>query len=247
MDNLKLLLCDDDPGILLVLEKLAQLAGGYTVVGKARNGVELMSLYESLSPQVVIMDIEMPGKTGVECARIIQDSNPRTIIIFATAHQQYMKSAFEVYAFDYLVKPFSNDRVINTLRMARDRLTQPSTGASPAIQPPKGAPQRLMLRHRDGLNFVDLDSIVLVQREDRNTVIYTLDGGRFVMSDTLSELEERLGDGFFRCHKSYIVNISQIDSITPYGRWTHIIKLHGVGQDALITHEKFEELQQMFG
>lgn len=78
-------------------------------------------------------------------------------------------------------------------------------------------------------------------------MIYTGDGGRYVTSDTLSELEERLDPAtFFRCHKSYIVNLNHIDSITPYGRWTYIIQLKGIEQDALITHEKFEELESMF-
>ena len=94
---------------------------------------------------------------------------------------------------------------------------------------------------------MNLDDILLVQREQRATVIYTRDGGRYVTGDTLSELEERLDPAlFFRCHKSYIVNLNHIEDITPYGRWTYIIRLKGIEQDALITHEKFEELERMY-
>lgn len=104
-----------------------------------------------------------------------------------------------------------------------------------------------MLRGKEGVSFVSMDNILLVQREDRTTVIDTIDGKRYATGDTLSELEEKLpGDVFFRTHKSYIVNINQIDSVTPYGRWTFIIKFHGTTKDALITHEKFEELQRRF-
>ena len=104
-----------------------------------------------------------------------------------------------------------------------------------------------MLRHRDGVSFIDLDQLLLVQREDRATVLYTQDNQRYVTSDTMSELAARLPEStFFRTHKSYIVNLGHIDSITPYGRWTYIVRLRGTTRDALITTERFEELQKLF-
>ena len=79
------------------------------------------------------------------------------------------------------------------------------------------------------------------------TVIYTSDGKRYMTGESLGEVEEKLPpEMFIRTHKSYIVNVNYIDSITPYGRWTYVVKLHGTTQDALITHEKFEELQKLF-
>ena len=104
-----------------------------------------------------------------------------------------------------------------------------------------------MLRHREGVTFIDLRDILLVQREDRSTVLYTADGERYVTGDSLAEMEERLNsDTFFRCHKSYIINLNHIKDITPYGRWTYVVRLEGTKHDALITHEKYEELERMF-
>ena len=247
MNPIRILIADDDPGMRTVMRKLAERAEGYELVGEAGDGNRLLELYEETRPDVVLMDVEMPGMTGIECAKVIQDRNPRTVLVFATAHEQYMRSAFEVYAFDYLVKPFRLERALNTLSLIRERLTAQSPAPEPVRPHPTAASGRLMLKHREGLSFLDIPSILLIQREERASVLYLSDGSRYVTSDSLGELEQRLPEEmFFRCHKSYIVNLNHIDSIAPYGRWTYIVKLRGTDRDALITHERFEALQSLF-
>ena len=245
--KLTIITADDDPGMRLIMKKLAEKAEGYVHLGEAEDGEKLIALFEKTCPDVVLMDVEMPGMTGIECARQIQDRSPRTAIIFATAHEEYMKSAFEVYAFDYLVKPFKAERALNTLALIRERRfgnPDPRPAAAPKIRP---AAKKLMLRHKEGMSFLDLADILLIQREERSTVICTVSGEKYVTTDSLSELDERLPDDmFFRTHKSYIVNLAHIESITPYGRWTYVIKLAGTRLDALITHERYAELMQMY-
>ena len=210
---------------------------------------QAIELAETLRPDVVFLDVEMPEMTGVECARVIQDMNPAILLIFATAHEGYMGDAFEVYAFDYLVKPFKVERVMQTLERARNLLRSPETAPEPA-RPPLSRPRvegRMMLHHRGGVSFLSFEDIVLIQREERSTVLYTADGSRYVTGDSLGDMEERLPpDLFFRCHKSYIVNLNKIRDITPYGRWTYAARLEGIPQDALITREKYDELERMF-
>lgn len=236
----RIITADDNEGMRLVMRKLVEKCEGYEHVGEAKDGDELMALFEKEKPDVVLMDVEMPGKTGVECARLMKKARPETALVFATAHEEYMKSAFEVYAFDYLVKPFSTQRALNTLNMIRDKLPKPEIEKKPAAR-------RLMLKHREGVSVIDLAQIVLIQREERASVIYTEDGAKYVTGDTLNELDERLPDDmFFRTHKSYIVSLSHIASISPYGRWTYIVKLRGTKLDALITHERYETLGKMF-
>jgi two-component system LytT family response regulator len=247
---ISVLIADDDSGMRLILRKKIQATDGFFVAGEAVTGEEAMTLYDKLNPQVVFLDVDMPGKTGVECARLIQDKNPACILIFATGHEEYMGEAFEVYAFDYLVKPFKLDRLEQTLARIDDRLhrRQEPLPAAPRPAEPRNVAGRLMLRHKDGVTFIDMNDILLVQREDRATVIYTENNGRYVLSETLSETEERLDpEIFFRCHKSYIINLRRIKNITPYGRWTYVVQLDGTDHDALITHEKYEELEQKFG
>lgn len=246
MENIRILTGDDDVGMLLIMKKLIERAEGCTLVGEASNGEELIALFDELRPDVVLMDVEMPGMNGIECGRAIQDRSPKTIIIFATAHEEYMKSAFELYAFDYLVKPFKMERALGTLALARERLQERRavSAAHPAIS---ASPRRMMVKHRDGVSLIDPEDILMVQREDRATAILLRDGRKLLTADSLGEFADRLPeDIFFRAHRSYIINLNQIDSIMPYGRWTHVARLRGTKEDALITHEKFEELEKRF-
>ena len=251
MIPIRVLIADDDPGMRLVMRKLVEKAEGCDLAGEAEDGEALLRLYDEQRPDVVLMDVEMPGMTGIECARAIQERNPRTVIVFATAHEEYMKSAFEVYAFDYLVKPFKLERALETLARIRDRLRGPGGAAlaeAPAAPRAETVPGRIMLKHREGVSFLDLQDIAMVMRENRSTVILSRDGARYVVGDGMADLDGRLPDDtFFRTHKSYIVNLNLIESIQPYGRWTYIVKLRGLKDDALITHERFEALQKRFG
>lgn len=246
MEDLRVLIADDDAGMRTVMRKIVERVDGFTLAGEADNGKDALALAEKERPAVVFLDVEMPEINGVECARTIQDMDPNTVIIFATAHEGYMGDAFEVYAFDYLMKPFKVERVIQTLERARERLLARQSNVVNPVRP-RAVDGRMMLKHREGVTFLDLKDILLVQREERATVLYTADGERYVTGDSLADMEERLpAESFFRCHKSYIINLNHIKDITPYGRWTYVVRLEGTRHDALITHEKYEELERMF-
>ncbi len=253
-EQMKVLVADDDEAMRGIMRRIIAKVDGFTLAGEAADGEQTLAQAEALKPNVVFLDVDMPKINGVDCARSIQDINPATIIIFATAFEGYMSDAFEVYAFDYLVKPFKVERVIQTLERIRDSRVRCDIAEETEPEPPKAinaerktVDGRLMLRHREGVSFIDLNDILLVQREDRATVLYTKGDGRYITGDSLGEMEERLpSDVFFRCHKSYIINLNHIKDITPYGRWTYVVRLKDTKHDALITHEKYEELEQMF-
>ena len=249
-EPIRVLIADDEPGMRMILRKMIARVEGYELVGEAADGGELMEKFTELRPQVVFLDVDMPVMNGVACANQIQDEDPTCVLIFATAHEEYRSDAFAVYAFDYLLKPFKMERVIETLTRIRERIqfmrARPTMEAALSMERPR--PQgRMMLKHRDGVSFVNMSDIVLVQREERSTVIYTSDGKSYATSDTLGETEAKLDPQvFFRCHRSYIINLNRIHDITPYGRWTYVVRLDGTDRDALITQEKYEELERLF-
>ncbi len=242
---LTVLIADDDSAMRLIIKKIIDKFDGFQLLGEAEDGETTLKIVEDKSPDVIFLDIQMPKIDGVECAKKIVEINPKSVIVFATAHQEYMPEAFEVYAFDYLIKPFKIDRIYKTLRKIKD--TKDKEDSEIIFQNNKGKLEfkKLILKSKEGKSFVDMESIILIQRENRNTVIYTTDG-RYETSESLGNLEGRLDNkSFFRSHRSYIINISKISKIEPYGRWTYIIKFKNTKIDALITHDKYKELEDI--
>jgi len=244
--DIKVLIVDDEKGMRTIIEKILDKSGGFEVVGDTDNGDEAIVIFKEQRPCVVFLDVQMPGCSGIDCAKRLTDIDPKTIIIFATAHAEYMSDAFQLYAFDYLIKPFKIERVMQTLDRIK-KLNKPSygDGIDKIIKHEKGL-DKLMIKNKEGISFVDTKEIVLVQREDSSTVIYTKTDS-FTTSISLSDIEEKLDNTqFLRSHKSYIINLSLITKIYPYGRWTYVVKLKNTEKDALLTHEKYEEIKKLF-
>ena len=244
----KVLIVDDESGIRLLLSKIIAKQEGFEVVGEADSISEAVTQFTRLKPEVVFLDIEIGGGNGVECAKIIAEMEPKTKIIFATAHSEYMEQAFEVYAFDYIVKPFNVERVNKTLERIT-MLSSTQAGAKKSkdkISKYESGLEKLLVKGKENMSFVDIKDIILVQREQHITTIYTAKDS-FTTSASLSEVEAKLDTScFMRSHKSYLINISQITKIEPYGRWTYIVKFKDTKQDALLTAEKYEEIKKRF-
>jgi len=232
---LKALIIDDDAGMRSVLRKIINSIDEVECIGEAEDGAKGVRLCLELKPDIVFIDVEMPVMTGTEAASIIIESLPYTKLVFCTAHSKYMPDAFELYAADYLIKPFKTDRVRQTIRrIYRDNVKKKT---SPA--------KTIMLKNREGMTLLPISDIIMVYRENRVTNIITSESSH-TTSESLGDIWKRLDNGdFFRCHRAFIISISAIAKIQPYGRWTYNVSLRGTTKTALITNEKLEELQEI--
>jgi two-component system LytT family response regulator len=243
---MKVILVEDESGIRKLLRKIIEQNSGFEVVGETDNLADAVALFTRTKAEVVFLDIEINGTSGLECARIIADLEPKTKIIFATAHSEYMSNAFEVYAFDYLIKPFHIERVNQTLDRIK-ALSEPAKNEDldKIVKYERGL-DKLLVKGKESMSFIDLKDIILIQRENSSTVIYTRQDS-FTTSAGLSDIEAKLDpEQFMRSHKSYLINVSQIKKIEPYGRWTYIVTFKDLNKDALMTAEKFEEIKKRF-
>ena len=231
----RIMLADDEAGMRLALRSIIETMEGFAIVGEAENGARASVLAAELRPDVIFLDVEMPEMNGTEAAKVISSVVPDAMLIFVTAHSEYMPAAFEVYAFDYIVKPFKSERVMQTLRRAEKNLSMRDDGTS------------LLIKGRETISFVPLSSVLMACREGNETRIVTADES-YQCSSTLAELWPKLeGRGFIKTHRSYIVRASAITKLAPYGRWTYSASLRGCDATALVTHDKLDELQQLLG
>jgi two-component system LytT family response regulator len=258
---INVMLVEDEPHIRLILRKVIEKRESFKVVYECDNMTDGLLGFNEYKPQVVFMDIEINKSSGIDCAKVISQIAPDTKIIFATAHSEYMSNAFEMYAFDYLIKPFNIERINHTLErieriISKDSITNNDSAnensSDNSTLNEKGSQEKedktqLLIKGKESLNFISVQDIIMIERADNSTYIYTVDGEIYNTSVSLSELENRLPtDVFMRSHKSYIINTTYIKKIEPYGRWSYIVKFKSTDKDALITKEKFEQIKRRF-
>lgn len=250
---IKVMVVDDEPHIRKILQTVITRNPAFEVVAGCDNMTDALIQFNDKKPQVVFMDIEIKDSSGVDCAKVMSQLNPDIKIIFATAHSEYMANAFELYAFDYLVKPFDMKRIEHTLeKLERTMLIEsPSDmGAShkesteSTDDDKKG---KILIKGKEVVSFVDVDDIIFIERLDSATHIYTKNKEDFVTSMSLAEFEEKLDENtFIRSHKSFIINITMIKRVEQYGRWTYSVYFKGIDKDALITKEKYDQIKNMY-
>lgn len=243
---IKVMLIEDEAGMRLLLKKIVEKQGQFKVVAECDELAEAVIQFRRLKPEVVFLDIAIREQNGIECARILTDLDPKVKIIFATAHAEYMPEAFELYAFDYLVKPFDLERVNRTLERIVSMTQSGHYEKEEKIVRSEYRQDKLLVKGKESMSFIHIPDIILIQRENHATVIYT-EKDSYATSASMTELEKKLDPTqFLRSHKSYIINLSRIRRIEPYGRWTYIVHFQGRKEDALLTAEKFEEIKKRF-
>ena len=241
---IKVCIIEDEPEICKLLRRIVEKQEGFMVVSESGDFASAVSDFAKYRPDVAFVDIDLKGESGLECAKVLTEVNPKLKVIFATAHSEYMANAFEIYAFDYLVKPFNVERVVKTL--SRIKVKGEEESSAVVVQSEKQS-DKLMIKGKEQIVFVDKKDILFIERSDHATSIVTEDEV-YKTSVSLGAIEEKLGPAeFMRCHKSYIINISKISKIEPYGRWTYIVKLKGTSETALMTAQNYEEIKKIFG
>lgn len=229
-DAISLLIVDDEPVARSRLrELLADLAPDFAhrVVGEAANAPEALSQIELLAPQIVLLDVQMPGMTGIELARHIsaraaapESTRRMPLVIFVTAFEEFAVEAFEVRAIDYLLKPVRAQRLLEALKRAVTRLPADQVSAIDELAKATNTRRRHLSVHERGrVILVPIEQIVYLKAELKYITVRTRER-EFLIEESLTSLEEEFVDRFVRIHRNALVarpSIAGFERVTPTG------------------------------
>jgi len=220
--TLRALIVDDEPPARRKIQTLLQDDPRFEVVGEAEDGLEAVERIEAEQPDLVFLDIQMPGLTGFEVLEALESARPQ--VIFTTAYDQYAVQAFEIRALDYLLKPFDQERFRQALeraleeRLHREAVQARVDGLVADWRSRRGPLHRILIRDRDRLRIVPTGGIEWIEAEEKYVRLHV---GRetFLHRETMNNLEQRLDpQRFLRTHRRQIVNLDFVRELTP---WSH--------------------------
>lgn len=233
--DLRAVLVDDEQLARDELGYLLGQVGGVDVIGQAGNGVEALTTIDRLQPDVVFLDVQMPGLTGFEVARRMVDQNTPAHIIFVTAYDQHAIEAFEVNAVDYLLKPVDQARLEVAVERARRRVgaDRPANAVAPDLEKiiqlvteRQNRRERLAIKVGERFMLVQAEEIIYASLADEGITVVTGQHSGTSNYRTLDELQERLdGSLFWRVHRSHLVNINKIKEIVPWFSRNYILRM----------------------
>jgi two-component system LytT family response regulator len=230
MNKLRLLLVDDEPLIRKGLRHALSAVPNIEVVGECGSGREAIEAISHEHPDLVLLDVQMPDCTGLDVVREIGPQN-MPAVIFVTAYDDYAVSAFELNAVDYVLKPFEEARLRESLERARKRIAQDSQAvlsqkleALLEIQGHKW-PERIVVRNGERYEFVPVESIDWIESAN-NYVQLHCGPKQYLLGETMTSLEARLDPAkFARVHRGRIVNIKRIVSLHPLFSGAYALEL----------------------
>jgi DNA-binding LytR/AlgR family response regulator len=252
-------IADDEPRLASYLaEKLATAWPELQVAGIAANGAEALRLIEDHDPDILFLDIRMPGLTGLEVARRAAEG---IHIVFVTAYDQYALEAFEHAAVDYLLKPVTDERLVETIRRLRERLQSPAASAElkstldtlarvlPGLAGPGAdSPERLAwIRASVGnqVRLIAVDDVSYFQANDKYTSVFTADGEALIRT-SLRELGDQLDpQRFWQIHRGTIVNVAHVAATTRDLGGRTLIRLKARPEALLVSRAFAHRFRQM--
>ena len=268
MPKLKTIIVDDEPLAINYLRSMLADFEAIDVVAECRNGREAVLAASQINPELMFLDIQMPGMNGFEVIKALQ-SDVMPMVIFVTAFDQYAVDAFDLHAVDYILKPLDPERVARAVQRAVDRLNDyqvesyktPLIGAIGAIadrasavaigevSTPEPASEsikdKLLVRDSGVVKVIPFDDIDWVDAAGDYMCVHAL-GETHIIRITLGELMEKLDDKLFiRIHRSTIVNVQRVVSITPLPKGGSLLEL-SAGETLKVSRNYRESIRNLF-
>ena len=243
---IRVLIADDEAPSRVRMRELLAAHPDIEVAGEAASGVEAMELAMQLRPDVIFLDIQMPGSSGIDVAACLP--NPHPYVIFCTAHDRYAVDAFELHAVDYLLKPIAGARLSQALDRVRAMPSGPAEERSldAAIRSQHPAPMRFLVR--SGAHYIVIgESRALYFGTEGSLTYLVAETSRYWMDLSLNDLEQRLDPTrFFRISRAAVVNLNAVTEVIPLpGSGGEVVLKNG--QRLEVSRRRFQDLLTALG
>lgn len=247
-----ILIAEDEEHTRAELKYLLEELEPTATILESDDGEETLALINEKPIDVVFLDINMPGQSGLNVAAMLMDKAEAPLIVFATAYSQHALKAFELAAIDYLVKPYREARLSQTMDRVRHLLAQ-KHAEQPNHYPTEPAVKQInklwAVRDEEVGVLLDYKDILWFEADDKRVFVQSLNADKLLVRYTMRELEERLTPHqFARTHKSYLVNLEHVREIEPWFSGTYLLRLGDEAKSKVPLSRQFaKNLKDLMG
>ncbi len=245
---LRVVIVDDEAPARMAVRQALEALGGVEILAECANGFEAVKVVSEMRPDVLLLDVQMPKLDGFEVLEVIGRDVP---VIFITAYDEFALRAFEVHAVDYLLKPFSADRLREALDRVRTRqaVTVAPTVLRTAARKPGTPLERVIIRDGAHVHVLPVGKIDYVEAQDDYVSFHVTGhaaGRTFLKEQTLTELESQLdARRFVRIHRSYLLPIERLAKVELYAKDSRVAILQD-GTKLPVSRSGYQRLQQLW-
>ncbi len=240
--NMRVLIVDDEPPARERLRSMLAEAGEFEVAGEAGHGEQAIELVHTLTPDIVLLDVRMPGIDGLEVARHLATLPEPPAVIFTTAFDEYALQAFDSEAVAYLLKPIRAEKLRAVLSKAA-RLTRPQLQQVAAAT--RAHRLHIGVRGRDGLKLIPIEEVFYFHADQKYTTVKHTKGEDLI-EDSLKTLEEEFSASFVRIHRNAVVNTRYLERIARDASGQHFVHLRGLPDALEVSRRMAGDLKDRF-
>ena len=242
--SLRVLIVDDEPPARERLRSMLVEFGNFDVAGEAGNGEQALNQVDKLVPDIVLLDVRMPGIDGIEVARQLATMAEPPAVIFTTAFDEYALEAFESQAVAYLLKPIRAEKLKAALAKV-GRLTRPQLQQLASATREPAHRSHIGVRGRDGLKLIPVDEVLCFNADQKYTTVRHLKGEDLI-EDSLKTLEEEFAANFVRIHRNALVNTKYLERIARDADGQHFVHLRGMAEPLEVSRRMAGDLKDRF-
>ena len=237
---MKAIVVDDE---FLAREELKYFINNFSNIeidAEFEDGIEVLKYIQNNEVDVIFLDINIPSLDGVLLAKSISKFTKKPYIVFITAYKEHAVEAFEIEAFDYILKPYSESRIVSMLKKLENAQNSITNSSQSNV-----ISDKINLWKNEKIIVVNMNDIYYCVAKERVTFVYTKDQ-EYTVNLSISEFYEKLQKNmFFRCHRSYIVNINKIREIIPWFNNTYNLKLQDIDFEVPVSRSNIKEFKHL--